>query len=161
MTKTRIAFVIAGVLCGAQAGYAVDNTRGAVDASSPYAYQSSTATYGPGVSRNVYRDRTRAPMASESWDNPAYNASNIPDNFPWFGNDLIGQRPFPAEMAYFAQREAQLSGRTSNDLSQLPRSDDLRGQIPQGQYTYERDRGAAAAPRTMNCVDSFNRPMPC
>ncbi len=50
-----------------------------------------------------------APMASEDWDNPAYNASDAPDNFPWFGNSLLGQRPNPAQWHYFQQREAQFA----------------------------------------------------
>ena len=115
MTIRRIACVTAGALLAAQAAFA------AVGDSVPYPNQQeyriesypSDGRLQPGVW--YWRDsRSRAPMASEDVDNPAYNASNIPDNFPWFGNELLGQRPSPTQMRYFAEREAQLAGRTGS-----------------------------------------------
>jgi hypothetical protein len=149
------------MLCAASATYAVDDGRITMSRADTHSY----GTVGSPATHE--RFGMNAPPASHSWDNPAYNASSIPDNFPWFGNELIGQRPTPEEMAFYAERAARLSGTTRNDLSTLPRSDDLRGQLSQGQYTFERDAGVAAgspagsAPGTRVCRDTMNQPVTC
>jgi hypothetical protein len=111
MTKSRMAFLVAGTLLASQAAISVGQSP---------AYPPDPAQIRPYPSDGrleygywYWRDSpNRAPMASESADNPAYNASaDIPDNHPWFGDELLGQRPNPAQWRYFAQREAQLAKR--------------------------------------------------
>jgi hypothetical protein len=166
MTKRRIAVLIAGTLLTAQAAVAANygdpSPYQGNDQNPPRYYQSDRDGRGaaPGYTYSVPNVRY-APMQSESWDNPAYNASSVPDNFPWFGDELLGQRPNPTQSRYFERRAAQVAGRTSTDMSRLPPSDDLRGQQPQGTYSYERDRGAGNNPPTAVCRDSYNHPMPC
>jgi hypothetical protein len=108
MMKRRIAILIAGALVASQAAVAANY--------GPSPYQGSDQNPPPqGTQYPTYSYRVpnviHAPMASESSDNPAYNASAQPDNFPWFGNELLGQRPNPTQWRYFKQREAQFAQR--------------------------------------------------